>query len=343
MIFLRHDLRHPHKRQKLIQNLIRVQIRIPVPYLVKPGIKRREVHRLHIQNRSVFLRIMQIRNERIQRRLQFFAPICKKVDHVRIKSVALHDGIDLRLDSTGKEPAVILAGFHHHSKISKLRRAVVDVEAVEIILHNAGSRVSGCISIRLINLHQHVEHVANYVTAAHAGIDSADLIRRERRIFFFDLVKLLLNFRFLLCFFQIIFPAFFQVIIRMTFYPQTPERVLDHIADNPIRCEQLCSRWDFLFCDLLILLEVSKDLVLRLSVVILIQPADNLHLILPVFLRNLCYHLFNHAAISEQIIWKQKLRVVRNLLEHAQQNTRERIALRDDKVLEQCVVIISIL
>lgn len=99
VVFLAHHLRYLNKWQKLIQNLIRKHIQILIANFIKACIESREINWLHIQNRTVFLSIMQVRNERAYSSFQFLASACESVDHIRIKAVALHDGVDMRLDA----------------------------------------------------------------------------------------------------------------------------------------------------------------------------------------------------------------------------------------------------
>ena len=207
MIFLCHRLCDLYKRQKLIQNLIRIHIRILGSDFIKACIESREINWLHVQNRTIFLGIVQIRNKRIYSSFQFLASIRKEINHIRIKMIALHDGVDMRLDSARKEPAVILAGLHHHGKIGELRCTFVDIQTIEIVLDNTRYRVTGCVSIRFINLHQHIEHVADYVAAAHTGIDSSDILGFQCRILLVNIVQLFLNIWILLGIVKIVFPV----------------------------------------------------------------------------------------------------------------------------------------
>ena len=85
----------------------------------------------------------------------------------------------------------------------------------------------------------------------------------------------------------------------MPLQPKATKAVLDHVMDDPVRGEELCSRRDILFADLDVLLQVSKDFILRFGIVILIQPADNLHLVSPVLFRNHGDHLLDDAALAE--------------------------------------------
>lgn len=130
---------------------------------------------------------------------------------------------------------------------------------------------------------------------AHTGIDDTDFFRFQGSIFLPDLCKLRLHLRLLLGFVQIVLPLRFQGIVRMAFQPQATKTVLDHVTDDPVRCEKLSSCRDFLFSDPTFL---RKHGCFRLNVVKLIEPADDLNLISPILLRNGRDHLLDHAAFG---------------------------------------------
>ena len=98
-----------------------------------------------------------------------------------------------------------------------------------------------------------------------------------------------------------------------------------------------------LFADFDVLFQVGEHLVFRLGVVILVQPSNYLYLILPVVLRNQRDHLLNHAALTQQVIRQQKLGIVLNLLEHTGQDAVQRVALHNQQVLEQLLLLIAVL
>ena len=58
--------------------------------------------------------------------------------------------------------------------------------------------------------------------------------------------------------------------------PQPAEGVLDEVADDPVRREELGGRRYLVCAGLLVLLETSEDLVLTFGDVELVEPADDL-------------------------------------------------------------------
>ena len=85
------------------------------------------------------------------------------------------------------------------------------------------------------------------------------------------------------------------------------------------------------------------DLSFRFNIVILIQPSNNLNSIFPVFLRNQLNHLLNDAAFTKKIVREQKLGIVSNLLEHSRKHAIQGIALSNQKILIQFVIVVGFL
>ena len=81
-----------------------------------------------------------------------------------VDEIALLDGINVRLYFLGEEAAVILPGFHHHGEIRQLCSTVINVQAPQVVLHDAGGCFTSSITIVLINLHQHIKEHAEDMT-----------------------------------------------------------------------------------------------------------------------------------------------------------------------------------
>ena len=113
------------------------------------------------------------------------------------------------------------------------------------------------------------------MAGTHAGVDHLDVFRVQGSVLFTNFREFHLHFWLLLCLFQIVFPVFFQAAVRVSFHPQTAKAIFHHVADDPVRGEQLGHCRDFLFGDLAVL---GKGSSFRLSIVILVQPTDNLYL-----------------------------------------------------------------
>ena len=120
--------------------------------------------------------------------------------------VALHDGIHMRLNATAKEATIILTCFHHYRKVSKLCRTVINIQTVNIILHNTCHCFTSGIAIGFINLHQDIKHICENMTRTGAWVNDFQLIRCQCGVLLANLGKLCLHFWLLLGFFQIVVP-----------------------------------------------------------------------------------------------------------------------------------------
>ena len=197
-----------------------------------------------------------------------------------------------------KNATIILSCFHHHRKIRQLICTEVYVQPVEIVLQNR----FGCITLRPtargIDVHKHIERIDKNMTATHARVNNLDLLRLYLPIFRTHFFQFCLDGILLLCFFQIIFPVgIFR--LAMSFCPKPSQRIFYHISNYPVRRKKLCCRRNAFRTDFNVLFQVGKNFVFRFGVVILVQPADNLHLVLPVFFGNIFHHVGNYAVITQ--------------------------------------------
>ena len=247
----------------------------------------------------------------------------------------------MRLNAATEDTTIILARFHHDRKIGKLRRTVINIEAVEVIFKNQSGSFAGIITVAFVNLHQHVKHINENMTRTHAGVDDFDFLWLECSIFLADFYKLCLYVGFLIGFIKIVFPFCFQFVAWVSLQPQTTKTVFDHVTNNPIRRKNLCGSRNLIFIYFLCAWPRKNNL-LWLSVVILIQPSNDLHGIFPVIFRNHGDHLLNDAALAQKIFRKQKLSIVCNPGKHTGQNGRERIALRNQQILIEFVGLVLI-
>lgn len=122
-----------------------------------------------------------------------------------------------------------------------------------------------------------------------------------------------------------------------------PQRIFDHIPHDPIRGKELGGGGDLFLCDLDVLFQVGKHLVFRLGVVVLVEPADDLHLLFPVAFRDVVHHPLDHRAVSQNMVRKEQLGVILDFLEHPGQDRAEGVALGDEQVLVQPVLVVCLL
>ena len=108
---------------------------------------------------------------------------------------------------------------------------------------------------------------------------------------------------------------------------QAAKAVFDHIPHNPVRCKQLGGGRDVLFADFDILFQVGEYLLFRLGVVILVQPAHDLHGVLPVGFRDVVYQMADHTVLIGEGQRQQQRHIVVHLLKQAGQAVAQRGAL----------------
>ena len=253
------------------------------------------------------------------------------------------NGEYIRLNMAAEPAAVILPRFHHDGEVRQLRGAVVYVQTPQVFGDDAGYRLAGGNAVGLINLYKRVEQDTEDVPAALTGIDAEDILRLDGGVAFANFRQLRLDSGFLLGLFQIILPLTLQFIVRVSFHPQAAEAVLHHIAHNPVRREELRRGRNLFLADLDVLFEVSKHFILRLAVIVLIQPADDLHLVCPVRLRDQRDHLLKHTAAAQQEIGEEQFGIVLQLLEQTGQDAVQRVALHDQQVFIQFFRLVGVL
>jgi len=240
----------------------------------------------------------------------------QKIPHILIilYTVTLLYCTQIRLYSKSQKSSVIGTGFHHNCKIGKLECTIIYIQSVNIVLDNTLCSIPLAISIAFIDLHQNIKGIHKNVTAAHARINYLDFFRFDIFIFFPNRFQLFLNIRFLLCLIKVVFPSPFQFFILMSFYPQSSDTVLYHIAHNPVRCKKLCSCRNTLLSNFHILFQQRKCLIFRLCIIILVHPSNDFNLsgwlsilsnitdIKIIFLDVMCQMIYDSILISDRYI-----------------------------------------
>ncbi|OPX91093.1 MAG: hypothetical protein A4E52_00618 [Pelotomaculum sp. PtaB.Bin013] len=117
--------------------------------------------------------------------------------------------------------------------------------------------------------------------------------------------------------------------------PQPPQRVFHHVPDNPLRRKKLGGGWDGLLVDFDVFFQSGKNLVLFLGDVILIQPADDLHLIAEILPGDAADKVMDDTALCVEGVGQQKLGIIVDLLKHPRQDGGKSVALRNKNVFVQ--------
>ena len=268
----------------------------------------------------------------------------KKLEVSPVDGVALLNSVDVAGVFAVEDAAVVLPCLHHYGKIGKLIGTVINVQTVEVVFQNALGSIPLGVAHAGVNLHQHVKGIYKDMPGTHAGVDEGQVLRVQGGVLFTNFCKLCLHLRLLRGFVQIILPVFPQVAVRVTLQPQASKAVFHHVADDPIRGEQLGHRRDLLFGDLSALFKSS---LFRFSVVILIQPANDLHLTalldVEVLFRDIVGQLVHHALLIHHRKVQQDFGVVGGLFKQTGQDLIQRIALLDEQKAEQLVQLVVLL
>ena len=105
---------------------------------------------------------------------------------------------------------------------------------------------------------------------------------------------------------NIVVPVLVQLTVWMGLHPKSAYRVLYQIAHDPVRCEQLGGGGNLLGSGFVVLLEPVHHLVLAFRNVVLVQPADDLHIagriVNTTILRSHSLHRIpQHGTLGKQI------------------------------------------
>ncbi len=77
------------------------------------------------------------------------------------------------------------------------------------MLHNTGYSLASGMTVGFIDLNKNVEEISEYMTAAHARVNTLNVFRFDISILFSEFFELSLDLRLLLCLIKIVFPLFF--------------------------------------------------------------------------------------------------------------------------------------
>jgi hypothetical protein len=124
---------------------------------------------------------------------------------------------------------------------------------------------------------------------------------------------------------------------RVTFDPVSAKRVIDHVADNPVGCKELCRCRDLRLIDSSLSVDVN-DLVVNFRDIELVEPADDLDLVLPVFRGDVSDQVGEDAVLMEDVIGEEEFRVAPHGFEHPRKDVVEGIALREEEVTVEILV-----
>ena len=199
------------------------------------------------------------------------------------------------------------------------------------MFENQSGNIARRIPFFFVDLIQQVERVGEHVAGTTCGIADGQVFRR------LDVENILVPSGIILRRLNIVVPVLVQLAVWMGLHPKPAYRVLHQIAHDPVRCEQLGSGGNLLGSGLVILLEPVHHLVLAFRNVVLVQPADDLHIagriVNTAILRSHSLHRIpQHGTLGEQIGWHEQFihsaGLLADVFEHERQVTIPEPAFR---------------
>ena len=140
------------------------------------------------------------------------------------------------------------------------------------MLENQTGNIARRIPLLLVDLIQQVKRVGEHVAGTACGIADSQVFRR------LDVENILVPSGIIPRRLNIVVPVLVQLTVWMGLHPKSAYRVLYQIAHDPVRCEQLGGGGNLLGSGFVVLLEPVHHLVLAFRNVVLVQPADDLHI-----------------------------------------------------------------
>ena len=212
---------------------------------------------------------------------------------------------DVRFNLLVEEGALAGAGLHREGKRCQCARTGVDLGAVEVLGEDQAGNVGRGVALLFVDAVEEVERVGQHVARAACGVDDLQFLGAGD----FEVVGLFVDRG------DVVLHLLGQPGARPVEQPEASEGVLNEVANDPVRGEELRGGGDFGGTGLLALLEPREDVGLPLGDVELVQPADHLN-VLADLLGQHGHRAGQHGAVGEKIRGNEELRVVAFALEH---------------------------
>ena len=132
-------------------------------------------------------------------------------------------------NATPKEATIVLAGAHGKRQLRDLRRAGIDFHARKVFSKNKLGNYALTIAALLVHMEEQFERIDQDMARAACGVTESYLLGARDA---YEVLVLSIGL-------DVIIHALAQRTPRVIKHPETAERVLDHIAHNPLRGEEL--------------------------------------------------------------------------------------------------------
>ena len=185
-----------------------------------------------------------------------------------------------------KEAAVVLAGAQGQHQARDLRGTRVDLVAGEVLGEDERRYLARGVAALLVDGEEQLEGVGEDVAAAAGRVAQGDVLRA------LDTDEVLV----LGVGLDVVLHAVAQARVRAVEHPEAAERVLHHVAHDPLRREELRGGRDVCRCGFALGLE---EFVLELGVVELVHPAQDLD-VLPVALGDVGHQVVEEVVLASQ-------------------------------------------
>ena len=202
--------------------------------------------------------------------------------------------VNVGLHAPAEETTIVLASAHGKRQARDLRRTRVNFQTGKVVLQNELRNLALTIAALLIHGEQQIERVHQ---------NMARTARRVAQRYFLGPVYANEVFMFGIGL-NIVFHALTQTALRVVQHPQTPKRILHHVAHNPFGREQLRCYRQRVGGRLRLRLE---EVVFGLRIIILVHPTQNFNVSEPVLFRNVFNHGLRHAVARHKPVGQKQL------------------------------------
>ena len=216
----------------------------------------------------------------------------------------------------------MLAGAHGKRQLRDLSRTGVDLHASEVFGQDELRDLALAVAALLVHGKEQLKRIDQDMARATCGVAEGYLLGARNA----DEV-LVLSIRL-----DVILHALAQRTPRVVEHPQTAERVLDHIAHDPLGSEELRGGRDVRRRCLALGLE---ELVFNVGIVVLIHPAQNGHALAPVLVSEDGIEFAHHTVSHHEALGQQQLHGSAHAFKDARQAIGKLLALSNKQVAPQ--------
>ena len=273
--------------------------------------------------------------------------LVEQPEHGLIEEVAQPEGVDVvaqlvfreahvaQLDDAGpdevfglEEATGLFPGLEDEGQLGELGGAGADLQPVQIVPQDEGGYLGGRVAFLLVDVGEQVEGVGEHVSAADGGIAQADflgfgdfeeVVRRTAGGILFAL--------------DVVGHVLAQPGAGAIQQPETAKGVLDEVADDPVRGEELGDGGDVLGGHGAL---AGHDLVLPLGDVELVEPAEDLDIgplpVAAVLVADLGAEAVDDGVLGEEVIGQEQLGLVVEFLKEVRQQGVVKPAGGEDEV-----------